>query len=413
MRRTALEWIGHLLAAHLNADLSDYEGPQRPCPNCGQTARYVDRRSKEFSTGLGVLALERAYYSCAGCRHGFCPRDGALGFGAGSLSPGLLRMIASVASMVSFEESSGLLRELAGVEVHSKQVERAAEALGQTLAEDEQHAIDPERREPDAPTLYLGLDGTGVPLRPSELVGRPGKQPDGNAKTREVKLCVIWTAEGRDADGLPLRDPGSVTYTAAIESAATPDAAACLSPFAQRVAREAHRRSFNQASRQVLLGDGAPWIWNLAEELFPDAVQIVDRFHAKQYLCTVAKQIYGPTSELAAHWSHQRHAELDAGQLQTLLDALQPHAETCEEARKAIGYFDTNRHRMRYPTFHAQGLCTSTGVLEAGCKNIVATRLKRSGMRWTVRGANAIIALRCARLSRNRFEDFWERRAAA
>ncbi len=65
---------------------------------------------------------------------------------------------------------------------------------------------------------------------------------------------------------------------------------------------------------------------------------------------------------------------------------------------------------MRYPEFHAQGLCTSTGVVEAGCKLAIGTRLKRAGMHWTVRGADAIIALRCAKLS-GRFEDFWERRA--
>jgi hypothetical protein len=64
---------------------------------------------------------------------------------------------------------------------------------------------------------------------------------------------------------------------------------------------------------------------------------------------------------------------------------------------------------MCYPKFRAAGLCTSTGVVEAACKMAIGTRLKRSGMHWT--GADAIIALRCCRLS-GRFEDFWERRAA-
>ena len=79
---------------------------------------------------------------------------------------------------------------------------------------------------------------------------------------------------------------------------------------------------------------------------------------------------------------------------------------------ECLAYLQRNQHRMLYLDFHRQGLCTSTGVVEAGCKNVIGARLKRSGMRWSVRGANAIIALRCARLSRNRFEDFWERRTA-
>jgi hypothetical protein len=96
--------------------------------------------------------------------------------------------------------------------------------------------------------------------------------------------------------------------------------------------------------------------------------------------------------------------------LHPLLEALQLHAPDCEEARKCSDYIKRNQHRMRYAEFHAQGLCTSTGVVEAGCKVAIGTRLKRSGMHWTTRGANAIIALRCCKLS-GRFEDFWERRA--
>jgi hypothetical protein len=66
---------------------------------------------------------------------------------------------------------------------------------------------------------------------------------------------------------------------------------------------------------------------------------------------------------------------------------------------------------MRYAEFHAAGLCTSSAVIESGCKRVIGLRLKQGGMFWTVPGANAIIALRCCRLS-GRFESFWERRAA-
>jgi len=408
-RRRALAVAARAVEQRFNADQSDYGGATLAC-RCGQPARYAGRRAKTFQSALGALTLDRAYYHCAGCDTGFYPRDRALGVQAASLSPAVTRMVGRVGALVSFVEGSALLQELAAVSVDPKQVERTAEALGREIAADERRRVEPAP--PAAPTMYLGLDGTGVPLRASELAGRAGKQPDGSAKTREVKLCTVWTAEGRDDAGIPVRDPGSVSYSAAIESAASRDTDAAPSPFAQRADREARRRGFAQAPRRVVLGDGAPWIWNLADEQFPDAIQIVDLFHAKQHLSEVAKAIYGPTSPLARPWAKQRHDELDAGHVPALLHALRPHTQAHDEARKCLDYVTANRHRMRYPEFRAQGLCVSSGVVEAGCKVVIGTRLTRAGMRWTVAGADAIIALRCCLLS-GRFEDFWEQRSAA
>ena len=410
VRRQAMRVAARAVEQRLNADTSDHAGPTVPCA-CGQPARYAGRRDKTFESVLGPLRLERAYYHCELCEAGFCPRDRALGLESESLSPGVLRMVGRVGAMVSFEEGHELLRELAGVDIATKHVERAAEDLGREIAEDEQLVVEPPvTNEPLAPTLYLGMDGTGVPVRKVELEQRAGKQPDGSAKTREVKLVTIWSAEGRDQDGTPVRDEGSISYSAAIESAAHKDTDETPSAFAARVEREATRRGFDRAARQAVLGDGAKWIWNLADEYFPEAVQIVDRFHAKQHLSDVAKSIYGAGSDLGRQWARARHDELDAGEIDAVLDALRAHAGTHDDARKCLGYVTDNRHRMRYPEFRVQGLCTSTGVVEAGCKTAIGTRLKRTGMHWTVAGADAIIALRCCKLS-GRFEDFWERRA--
>jgi hypothetical protein len=316
-------------------------------------------------------------------------------------------MTASAAALVSFEESNGLLQELAGVEVSAKQVERAAETLGAEIAADERQQV--EKIGEVVPTMYLGMDGTGVPMRTQEVADRAGKQADGSAKTREAKLVTIWTAESRDAEGKPVRDPGSVTYSAAIESAATLDTSPDLSDFVARVQREASRRGFTEAQRQVVLGDGSSWIWNGTTELFPQATQILDRFHAKEHLSQVGKVIYGDCPE-GKPWIQARYDELDEGHLKSLVQALRGHADQYKEARECIHYIWKNRRRMRYPEFHKQGFCTSTGVVEAGCKVVIGTRLKRSGMHWTVKGANAVIALRCSKLS-GRFEDFWERRS--
>jgi len=224
-------------------------------------------------------------------------------------------------------------------------------------------------------------------------------------------LCECGqAARYRDAEGRPVRDPGSVTYSAGIESATTLDTEEVLAEFTQRVLREATRRRFTEAERIVVLGDCAPFIGNLSEELFPRAIQIADRYHAKEYLSTVAKALYGAESPQAKRWAERRHEELDRGRFANLLRAVRRPASHSEEARKCFRYLVRNRERMRYPEFETQGLCTSTGVVEAGCKVVVGTRLKRAGMHWTLAGANAIIALRCSKLS-GRFEDFWERRS--
>ena len=326
------------------------------------------------------------------------------------VSPGVLRMLGSVTAEVSFETSSGLLWDLAGLRIDPKQVQRFAERLGQEMADDERQDTTPFAHGDLPPTMYLGIDGSGIPVRPEELIGRAGKQADGKAKTREGKLAILWSAESRDEEGLPMRDPGSITYSAAIESAATFDTDECPSEFAARVQREAARRRFTKAQRTVVVADGAKYNWNVASELFPTAIQILDRCHAKQHLNEVANAVYGKGHPDAEQWATLRKDELDGGLVDDLLVALNMHADTCKEAKTCVGYVEGNRHRMRYPEFDAMGLCTTSNIVESGCKVIFTTRFKHSAMHWSVTGANKILAIRCYKRS-GKFEDFFERRA--
>ena len=252
------------------------------------------RRTKTFQSILGPLELERAYYHCRACGHGFCPRDDQLDLQDTSLSPAVTRMTGTVRAMVSFEEGSRLLQQLAGVPVDAKQVKRAAKALGAEVAADEKQDLAPANQESLPLYALPGCRWYRHPDARHELQGRSGKQADGSAKTREVKLCTVWSAEARDEEGRPVRDPGSVTYTAALESASTLDTNEVTCAFTQRVLREAGRRRFTEAARTVVIGDGAAWIWKIAHELFPHAIQIVDRFHVKEHLSNVGKAIYRP-----------------------------------------------------------------------------------------------------------------------
>jgi hypothetical protein len=407
-KQCALRLAATALEKYLNQDHSDYSGPQLPC-RCGKAAKSVDRRGKTFQTVLGEVTLWRAYYHCAHCESGFFPRDRELGLEDGSESPGIQRLSALTAAMVSFEEGHLLLKELAGVEINAKRVERCAKRIGAEAAADEKLHFEP--LDPDSPlphSMCLSLDGTGIPVRASEVEGRSSKQPDSPAKTREVKLCVIWSADSHDEEGKPVCDPGSISYSAAIESAATADTEAHRSEFAERVLREATRRRFAEASKTAVVADLAVWIWNIAHELYPRAEQIGDRYHVKERISTVGKDVFSAGSPQAREWIKARWDELDAGSLDDLHAAIESHAADSEEARKCLGYLINNRDRMRYPKFEAAGLCTASGVTEGGCKNAIGTRFKRSGMHWTVRGANVIIALRCCILS-GRFQDTWER----
>jgi hypothetical protein len=410
-RRLVLGAGARTIEHFLNADTRDHAGPTARC-TCGHMARYAGRRPKTFTSVLGPLHLERAYYHCAACGHGWCPRDRQMNLEGSSLTPGALRMVGLCAAEMSFGTSSEILRDIGGIAIGAKHVERAAKALGDEIDRDERAHAEPAEGADIAPTMYLGEDGTGTPMRPSEVEGRAGKQPDGSSKTRETKLCTVWTAQSRDKKGLPCRDEGSQRYNAAIESAAEPDTATAPSEHAQRVLREARRTGFDQAKRRVFIGDGAAWIWNLATTYFVGAIQIIDLFHALEKVTEATKAIYGPTSELGAAWAKVRREEVRNGLTDAVIAAFEPHAQAVDQARLCIHYLNENRHRMRYPEFRAMGLCVSSGVVEAGCRHAIGARLKRSGMRWTVRGANAITALRCAKLS-GRLEDFWDRRAEA
>jgi len=408
MRSQALEVAARVLEGYLNRNEED-SSPVLPC-SCGQEARPAGTRSKDFLSVLGPLRLERRYYLCSSCQTGFFPKDRDLNLEGISVTPGVLRMNGIVGAELSFEKGSEFLKELAGLDVSPKRVERLAEGLGEEIAQEERTLVVPDPGPSLPSTLYLGMDGTGIPMRKEEVADRPGKQPDGSSKTREVKLCTVWSAETTNSEGIPVRDEGSVTYTAAIESASSKDTDPGPSDFAARVLREASRRRFDEVNTQVILGDGAPWIWNIAKEHFPEAIQIVDLYHAKEHLGTVGKAIFGPESDRTRPWIKERHEELDTGKIDEIIAVLGIYAPRIDEARKCIGYLEDNRSRMTYPDFRKRGLCVSSGVVEAGCKVTIGARLKQAGMHWSLAGSNAVIALRCSKLS-GRLEGFFERRA--
>lgn len=377
----------------------------------GHNAEFVDYRSKHVTTILGRISISRPYHHCVPCKKGVIPRDQDLDIVGTSFSPGVRRMMALVGGKESFEEGQRDLAELAGIVLDTKAVERTSENIGKQIEYShgqERQAIWDGKVTPltlAVPKLYIAVDGTGVPVVPYETEGRRGKHEDARARTREAKLGCVFTQTKVDDRGHPIRDPESTTYVGAIENAEA---------FGIRIYAEAVRRGLHTSTQTIILGDGAPWIWVLADEHFPNAKKIVDLYHAREHISNVGKSLGNSPGFNIDNWVSTRTEELNVGDVEKViagLELLQPTSEKAkDEVRKAIGYFQANAERMRYSHFRSQGLFIGSGVVEAGCKVVVGRRLKQSGMRWTVKGANAIISLRCCQLSR-RWEDFWENRS--
>jgi hypothetical protein len=424
--RTDLEAVESALRAALHqagaaalAELLKFEAPaaeqrQLPCP-CGHHAQYQELRCKPVVTIVGPASVSRPYFLCAQCGVGQFPVDVELDIENTEFSPGVRRMHALVGQEAPFDHGRQQMKVLAGLEVTTKSVERTAEAIGADIAQREQTEIQkalqldlPVVAGEPIPILYVQMDGTGIPVVKKETVGRQGKTEGQPAHTREAKLGCVFTQTTWDQEGYPIRDPDSTTYTGAIETA---------EEFGKRIYLEAWKRGWSRALKQVVMGDGAEWIWNLAAEHFPGAIQIVDLYHARQHLWEVARKLFPNDEGKQRAWMkvHQKRL-LDKGKIERLVSALRSIASEDPEVAKKIGkeadYFERNAERMRYPEFRRQHLFVGSGVIEAGCKTVIASRFKRSGMFWTVRGANAILALRCS-YSNGRFEDYWEGRRAA
>jgi len=409
--RGAMHQIGGvLLEKLLNSDGKGYRGAHLDCGH-GHSAEFVGYRGKQILTVLSCVDVQRAYYHCPDCQSGLVPKDQELDVVGSSLSPGVRRMMGHVGAKEPFAQGRADLEELAGVVVPTKQVERVSAQLGgqvEAFCQREREAILSAKVVillPAVPVLYVAMDATGVPAIPRETVGRRGKDATGKAKTREAKIGCVFTQTKQDEEGYPIRDEDSTTYVGAIETAEA---------FGPRIHAEAVRRGMRQAHKVVVLGDGAPWIWGIAAQYFPWAIEMVDLYHAREHLANLGKAVYGPTSAQAKEWAAARSEQLDDGDVEAVITSvkrLRPHQSNVrEEVCKAIDYFQVNKERMRYAKFRSQGLFVGSGVVEAGCKTIIGLRLKQSGMRWTVDHANAIIALRCCQLS-GRWEEFWEQRS--
>ena len=370
---------------------------------------------------FGPLVLRRNYYSTRGAEGGRVPLDESLGI-MGGCTPGMARLMCRAGALEPFEDASQSLETYCGVQIEGRRIQRLVQDLGPEFARWNQSQPAPTTLAAGT-VFYVEADGTGIPVRPEEVVGREGKGEDGQAKTREIKVGVTFrqdppaepvpgpsgspppsTPSGEPpAQVRPRRVPGSTRY---VTSTAT------AQEFGQTLRDLARQQGMGLASLVVFLGDGAAWVWELARVWFPFAKLILDFYHAAEHvgqLCTILLGQDTPQAKAQREaWVRLlKDQEQGVDQLIQQVKALIPRrGKTRQAALKALAYFENNRDKMRYWEYQAQGLFIGSGVVEAGCKTVVGQRLKRSGMFWGLPGAHNILDIRCV-LENGQFDRFW------
>lgn len=395
LREALLKDGCHILEGLLNQPHS--LGKHTPIGECHE------HRSKRVQSLLGSFELTRGYYKTATRR--FFPMDGLLGL-TDSYTPGLAKVMCRAAGTDgSYDEAEETLKVYAGVNVPASQIRRMVQRIGPDIAQ--WTGGREEARCKTVPTLYASYDGTGVPMRKSETQGRKGKQPDGSSATREVKLGSVFTSQGVDEEGHPIRDPGSTTYVASFENAEA---------FGAMIRQEARLRGLGRAQRVAVLGDGAHWIWNLARINFPRAKQILDFYHACEHLSVLASALFpgneGKVSKVVHKWTKWLENDKVLHVVDEAQKYLPHHGPRRDSAICEMGYFTRNTERMMYATFKKDGYFIGSGVVEAGCKTVVGKRAKQSGMFWRVYGAQNILNIRCSVISET-YDLYWQARRQA
>lgn len=387
----------HDLGTTLLNALVPLSAPVRPVPDvrcaCGQTARYVRMRPATVTTVLGRVTLERALYRCATCGDSHAPLDAQLQMAAGGLSLGLQELLALLgATQDSFAQAATVLERLCLVHVCPNSVRAATEDLGAALTAHAQQVVTNAETSGTPPPaahvaparVYLSMDGVVAHIH--------------DVGWKEIKTGCVYTTRTRP----PRQQPDTLVMAAEQQSylAVMADAAS----FGWQLWAEACRRGVTAHTELVVIGDGAHWIWNLADAHFPQATQIVDWYHASQYVWRAATTIFGETSDLRVPWVRQHLDALWDGRVTDVISALDPYCAKGEGVTDALSYFTTHQTRMDYPAYRARGLQIGSGTIESACKQLVSARLKLAGMIWDAPGAEAVAVVR-AWLKSDRWDE--------
>ena len=368
------------------------------CPRCGEAVYWQRYEPKDYVTTLGRLKIERAYYYHAACHCGWVPLDEQLALGRGALSPLVQEMVSYLGAYMPFEQTQDYLRRYLGIRISHDTVNNTTVGIGQELRAEQEQAIaaawSQEQGPPQAvaeppPEEYISADGIKHLL------------PDGQGK--ELKVAAIYQTEKvrGEKDEVEVHAV-DIAYVVAREG----------EELAQAAYLVAAQRGVEQAQQRIVLGDGANWIWNQVAPMFhlPDCVEIVDFYHASEYLWRAGEAMFGAASPPTQAWAEEAcHALKHEGPMPVLtrLRALATQRATVPEpVSDALRYFENQSPRMNYPLYRQKELQIGSGSAESAVKQVVGVRLNQAGMRWNSDHAESVAHVRAAILSR-RWSSFW------
>lgn len=433
-----------VMEGRMNTGKASEPVPTRRAGKCGHEQKLVGYRTKKLISLFGEVELKRAYYQCQveekqeeeepshKCAHGKVPTDEQWGIQGKRTTPGVQQYISYLCAMLTFDEAAEAYRRFLPGKMSARQALNLARPVGRVLAEKEDEEVkarfdqacqskteEKEREQPprakDIARLYIEPDGIMGRMRRESVPMEKHEHERKGDVYREFRVGTVFLAERGNQRSELAPDVWIDTPTEATQQYIARRTA--LGDFDKLLYALACQSGLARAEQVVVIGDGAHWIWDLAAEQFPGAVQIVDLYHAQEHVWDVAHAVFGRTTPQGVSWAKAACDLLVHGQIEALLTLMgrlppiaPPPGQSKSIPEQAMGYFTTNASRMRYPAFRAQGMHVGSGIAEAACKTVVDTRAKRTGMRWTPDGLDALLPLRTAQLNHT-YDEFWEQQS--
>lgn len=400
--------LGREVVGSLAAEVgSGYQGPR--VKRGKVVLRFKGNRPRTVHGLYGPVTVQRAYYASGGGET-WVPCDEQLGIGGGQ-TPACEFHLGRFAGQGPYQRSLNHFHSIfrpTGVEqISLHKTEQLVDALGRRLEQQRQQEIKElfERGGEVAVgaeitgTMVVCIDAGKAPTKGNERVDDDGRNRY-DREFRDVKVASIsvleWDKKHQEARC------NDTSYVLGIEHA---------DDFFRRIWAEMNRRSDDLSRLHIVfIGDGADWIWRRAAEIGnPDSVYILDFCHAVEHLAKVAKLLYGEDSDQCAARLRRWRRELRAGGAAAVIDELRQLRDTNLDHGDAIqgpiNYLTANLPRMKYQQYRQAHLPIGSGTVESACKNVVAARMKGSGMTWTLAGARHMLQLRASIMSSRYAQD--------
>lgn len=428
--RRAREVNRLLLESHIRARGKGDIGPAIAISHkTGDTVAHTHRRQQlcHLTTQFGDIAIERTAYHARG-RESFRPLDSELSLPESSFSYPVQRALARLSTQGPFDEARGNVKDFFGTTISKS----TAESLARDVAVDfdlfyEQRTIPPPEK--TASILVGCVDGKGVPMVKEEKAAPVVRLKRGEKanKKRMATVATAYTIAPR------IRTPEEVVESLfQPELKALPDETPAPprdKPEHKRVWASLHKskeevitalkdemnvRDPSRQKKQVIVTDGERALQKRVAKLFPKAIVILDLLHVLERIWTIAHMFYGEGTPEAQEWARDHVLRLLRGEVSQVIKGTRQSAtkrgitgQKRELLDKSCDYMYANRERMHYDQYLAEGLPIASGAVEGACKNLVKDRMERSGMRWKVPTAEAILKLRALNLSGD-FEEYWQ-----